>query len=159
MPKGNSKSNYPIFLDVDILTSQMLFIFSLFVDNVEMINPWEFETSSPSDSKVFEIWKFDRNGCFGFWIFIFCNKYCSSHPFILKFGMGELFGVRNPKITLWRLKNKPVLRYVRFQVLGTCDQTDTEKYMRQDMSLKLNLSSFYIDINLSLSQKCLLVLF
>ena len=36
---GNSMSSHSIFLDVDTLTSQILFIFSLFVDNVEMINP------------------------------------------------------------------------------------------------------------------------
>ena len=36
---GDSMSNHPIFLDVDTLTSQILFIFSLLVDNVEMINP------------------------------------------------------------------------------------------------------------------------
>ena len=39
---GNSMSIHPIFLDVDTLTSQILFFFSLFVDNVEMINPWKF---------------------------------------------------------------------------------------------------------------------
>ena len=42
--------------------------------------------------------------------------------------MGEFFGVRNPKIILRRLKNKPVLRYLRYQVLGTCDWTGAEKY-------------------------------
>ena len=36
---GNSMSNHPVFLDVDTLSSQILFIFSLFVDNIEMINP------------------------------------------------------------------------------------------------------------------------
>ena len=36
---GNSAANQPIFLEVDTLTSQILLIFSLFVDNVEMINP------------------------------------------------------------------------------------------------------------------------
>ena len=46
--------------------------------------------------------------------------------------MGKLFGVRNPKITLRRLENKPVLRYLRFQVLGTCDWTGAEKYMWPD---------------------------
>ena len=40
---GNSMSNDPIFLDVDTLTSQILFIFSLFVDNNEMINPRKFQ--------------------------------------------------------------------------------------------------------------------
>ena len=38
----NSMSNHWIFLDVDTLTFQILFIFSLFVDNVEMINPENF---------------------------------------------------------------------------------------------------------------------
>ena len=32
-------SNHPIFLDVDTLTPQILLIFSLFVDNDEIINP------------------------------------------------------------------------------------------------------------------------
>ena len=74
--------------------------------------------------------------------------------------MGSFLGVRNPKITLRRLKNKPVLRYLRFQVLGTCDQTAAEKYMWADRQLKKKFfSSFSIDINLSLSQKWLLVLF
>ena len=36
---SNSMSIHPIFLDVDSLTSPILFFFSLFVDNVEMINP------------------------------------------------------------------------------------------------------------------------
>ena len=34
----NSMSNFLTVLDVDTLTSQILFIFSLFVDNAEMIN-------------------------------------------------------------------------------------------------------------------------
>ena len=38
----NSLSNHWIFLDVDTLTFQILFIFSLFVDNVEMISPENF---------------------------------------------------------------------------------------------------------------------
>ena len=43
-----------------------------------------------------------------------------------------IFWVRNPKISLTRLKDKPVLRYLRFQVLGTCDQTGAKKYMWPD---------------------------
>ena len=50
---GNSMSNHPIFLDVDTLTSQILLIFSLFVDNVEMINPWKFQPLTPNGSKVY----------------------------------------------------------------------------------------------------------
>ena len=46
--------------------------------------------------------------------------------------MGKFFRVRNPKIILRRLKNKPVLQYLRFQVLSTCDWTDAEKYMWPD---------------------------
>ena len=129
-------SNYPIFLDVDTFTSQILFIFSIFVDNVEMINPWKFQSLTVYGSKITEIWKFDRNVCSGVKSAIlnlrFCNNYCSSHPFILKFGMGKFFGVRNPKITLRRLKNKAALRYLRFQVLGTCDRTGVEKCMWPD---------------------------
>ena len=86
-------SNHPIFLDADTLTSQILFIFSLVVDNVEMINP---------------------------------------SPFYLEIWYGKSFGVRNPKITFRRLKNKPVLKYLRFQVLGTFDRTCAEKYMWPD---------------------------
>ena len=37
--------------------------FSLFVDNVEMINPWKFQTSTLYKSKVIKIWNFDQNGC------------------------------------------------------------------------------------------------
>ena len=60
---GNSMSNHPIFFDVDTLTSQILFIFSLFVYNVQMINPWKFQPSTPYGSKVIGIWKFDQNEC------------------------------------------------------------------------------------------------
>ena len=45
--------------------------------------------------------------------------------------MGKIFGVRNP-ITLRRLKNKPVLRYLRFQILSVCDWAGAEKYMWTD---------------------------
>ena len=46
--------------------------------------------------------------------------------------MGKFLGVRNPKITVRRPNNKPVLRYFRFQVLDTCDWTSAEKYMWPD---------------------------
>ena len=49
-----------------------------------------------------------------------------------KFGMGKFFAVKNPKITPRILKNKPLLRYLIFQVLDTCEWTGTEKYMRPD---------------------------
>ena len=52
---------------------------------------------------------------------------------ILKFGMGKFFGVRNPKITVRRLKNKPVLRYLRFQVLSPCDWTGAKEYIWPDI--------------------------
>ena len=52
---GHSMSNRSIFLDVDTVTSQILLIFSLFVDNVEMINPWKVQPSTPYGSKVIEI--------------------------------------------------------------------------------------------------------
>ena len=42
MQGSNSMSNHPIFLDVDTLTSQILLIFSLFVDNVEISIPENF---------------------------------------------------------------------------------------------------------------------
>ena len=105
---GNSMSNNTIFLDVDTLTSQILIIFSPFVDNVEIINSWKFQPQTPYSSKVNKIWKFDTNGCSGvksaILNLLFCNNYCSSHPFILKFGMGKFFGVRNPKSHLEDLK-------------------------------------------------------
>ena len=47
----------------DTLISQILFIFSLFVDSVEMINPGKFQSSTPYGSEVIEIWKFDQNSC------------------------------------------------------------------------------------------------
>ena len=37
----------------------------------------------------------------------------------------SFLGARNLKITV-RLKNKPFLRYLRFQILGTCDWTGAE---------------------------------
>ena len=46
--------------------------------------------------------------------------------------MGKFFEVRNSKITLRRLKIEPVLRYLRVQVLGTCDQIGGEEYMWPD---------------------------
>ena len=46
--------------------------------------------------------------------------------------MGKYFWVRNPKITLKGLKNKPVLRYLRFQFLGTFGQTGAKKYRWPD---------------------------
>ena len=56
---GNSMSNDP---EYDTLTSQILFIFSFFVDNVEMINPWKIQPSTSYSYEVIEIWKLDRNG-------------------------------------------------------------------------------------------------
>ena len=112
-------SNHPTFLDATTLTSQVLFLFSIFVDNLEMINPWNFDPSTPHGSKVIEIWKFDWNGCsrinLPFWIYVLCKNYCSSHPFILKFGVGKFLRVGDLKITLKRLKNKLVLSHLRFQ--------------------------------------------
>ena len=42
--EGNSMSDHP---GNDTLTSEILFIFSLFVDSVEMINPCKFQYSTP----------------------------------------------------------------------------------------------------------------
>ena len=151
-------SNHPIYLDVDTLTSQILFIFSLFVDNVEIINHWRFQSSTPYSSKVIEIWKFDQNQSSrvksAIWIYFFNNNYCSSHLFILKFGMGKFFQVRNQKMTLRRLKNKPVLRYSGSQYFWP-DQC--QKIWGQMDYWKKIFSS--IGINVSWSQKWLLVLF
>ena len=52
---GNSMTNHP---GLDTLTSQILLIFLLFVDSVEIINPWNFQPSTLYSSKVIEIWKF-----------------------------------------------------------------------------------------------------
>ena len=41
--------------------------------------------------------------------------------------MGKIFEVGNPKVTPRRLKNKPLLRYLSVQVLGTCDQTGAKE--------------------------------
>ena len=49
------------------------------------------------------------------YVFYVCNNYCSSHPFISKFGMGKILEVGNSKVT----SVKSVLRYLRFQVLST----------------------------------------
>ena len=62
-----------------------------------------------------------------FWIYVFCSNYCSSHLSSWSLIWVSFLGVRNPKITLRRLKNKPVLRYSRFQVLRTCDWTGAKK--------------------------------
>ena len=129
---GNSMSNH----SGHDSTSQILFIFSLFVDSVEIINPWKFQPSIPYSSKVMEICKFVWNGYSGvkstIWIYVFCDNYCFSHHFILKFGMGKIFVVGNPKIALRRLENKPVIRYLRFQILSTCDQSGAGKYIWPD---------------------------
>ena len=58
--RGNSMSNH---LSHDTFTSEILFIFSLFVDSVEMINSWKFLPWTPYSSKVIKIWKSDQNGC------------------------------------------------------------------------------------------------
>ena len=130
---GNSMPNHLIFLDVDTLTSQILFIsFTICRPcwndqslKISVLNSLWFQ--SYWDLKMWPKWVFRDK--IHYFEFVFCNNYCSSHPFILKFGTGKFFEVRNPKITLRRLKNKPILRYLRFQVLGTCDRTNTKKYM------------------------------
>ena len=88
---GNSISNHPIFLDVDTLTCHILFIFSLFVDNFEMISPSKFQPSTPLRfENLTEMGVLGKNP--PFWICVFCNNYCPSHPFILKFGMVSFLG-------------------------------------------------------------------
>ena len=83
------------------------------------------------DLKTWPKWVFWVNP--SFFIYILCNNYCSSNPFILKFGMSKLFGARNPKIILIsKTENKKVLRYSRFQVLSTCDWTGAKKYIWLD---------------------------
>ena len=51
--------------------------------------------------------------------------------------------MRNPKITLRRLTNKPVLRYLRFQDVGICDQTGAEKYMWPNIQFKKKFFFFF----------------
>ena len=51
-PEGNSISNHP---GHGTLTSQILLIFSSFVDSVEMMNPQKFQPSTPYGSEVIEI--------------------------------------------------------------------------------------------------------
>ena len=58
--------------------------------------------------------------------------------------MGEFFGVKNPKIRLKRLKNKPVLRYLRFQFLGICERTGAKKYMWPDKNFKKNFFLLFL---------------
>ena len=57
--------------------------------------------------------------------------------------MGMFFGVRNPKITLRRLKNKLVLRYLKFQVLNTFDRTGAKKYKWPDRQLNKFFHFFF----------------
>ena len=45
------------------------------------------------------------------------------------FVMSTVSSSKNPKITLRRLKNKPVLRYLRFQVFSTCDWSGAKKHV------------------------------
>ena len=129
-------SNHPIFLGADTLTSQTLFIFSLFADNVKMISPWKFQTSNPYDPKVIEIWKIWPNWVFRgktshfectFSVITIVLVILSSQNLVWV----SFLGVRNPRITRRRLL-KPPLRYLRLQVLGTCDGTCAEKYMWPD---------------------------
>ena len=61
--QSNSISNHP---GHDTLASQILLIFSLFLNSVEMMNQWKFQPASiPYSSNVIEIWKFDQNDCSG----------------------------------------------------------------------------------------------
>ena len=117
--KGNSISNDPIFLDVD--TSQILLISLLFVDNVEMINPWKLQPPTLYSSKVIEIWKFDRNGCSRvksailnlFSVITIVLVILSSCYLVWV----SFLGVGNPKTTHRRLKNKLILGY--FKISGS----------------------------------------
>ena len=86
--------------------TQILFIFSLFVDKVEIIKPWNF---SPQLLTVPNLLRFEHLTKMGvpwlnplFWIYVFCNNYCSSHPFMLKFGFGKFFGNEKSKNHTWK---------------------------------------------------------
>ena len=46
---------------------------------------------------------------------------------------GYVFWGEKTKSHIRKLKNKPVSRYLTFQVLGTCDQTSAKKYMWPDL--------------------------
>ena len=41
--------------------------------------------------KIWLKWVFQSKICYFVFLYVFCNNYCSSHPFILKFGMGKFF--------------------------------------------------------------------
>ena len=78
-----------------------------------MISTWKFQPWTHYNSKVIEIWKFNRNGCSGVKCAILNltfsgNNYCFSHPFILKFDMGKFFG----QIDNWK---KIFLFFYRYQ--------------------------------------------
>ena len=44
-----------------VIPSHTLNLSDLSIDSVEMINPWNFQLSTPYGPKVLEIWKFDQN--------------------------------------------------------------------------------------------------
>ena len=97
--KSNSMSNYP---GHDTLTIQILFIFSIFLDSVEMIDPWKFKPSTPYGSEAIEICKFDQNGCFSnIWHFEYLFSVITIVLVILSswnLVWVSFLGVRNPKI-------------------------------------------------------------
>ena len=92
-------SNYP---GHDTLIIQILFIFSIFLDSVEMIDPWKFKPSTPYSSEAIEIFKFDRNGCFSnIWHFEYLFSVITIVLVILSswnLVWVSFLGVRNPKI-------------------------------------------------------------
>ena len=112
-----------------------------------MINPWKFYPWTHYNSKVIEIWKFDRNGRSRVKSAILNLTFSVITIVIVILSSWNLiwvtfFEVRNPKITLRRLKIEPVFRYLRFQVLGTCDQTHGKEYMWPEDHWKKNFFLF-----------------
>ena len=130
-------SNHP---GHDTLTSQILFIFSLFVDcwndqslKISVLNSLNFQ--SYWDLEMWLKWLFRgkiHHYEFSFSVITIVLVILSSWNLVWV----SFFGLRNSERTLWRLK--PVLRYIRFQILGTCDQIDAKNYMWLDRSLEKN---------------------
>ena len=138
-------SNHSIFFDVDTLTFQILFIFfSLFVDNVKMINPWKFQPSTPCGSDVIKILKIWPKR-------VFWGKI---HHFECMFSMYVItivLVILSSLNLVWvRLLRWEIQKWHLEDLKNTCDQIDNWKKI---------VSSLSIDINLSSSQKWVMVLF
>ena len=115
-PQGNSISTHPIFLELDIFTSQNFFIFAPFIGIIEIWELWKFQLLVVSEISLFKnldkIPYGDQN--LPFWIYVFFNNFRVKGSIKLKFGTGKFFGMRSPKLTLRIHKNKRVFSYFTF---------------------------------------------